>query len=83
MKDLQLLTWLTQLGFSVAIPPVLFILLAVWLRDSQGWGAWVIWVGIALGLCCAVNGLITSLKTMRRFTEAKRKDLPHAFNEHT
>ena len=37
MKELTLLTWLTQLGLSVAVPPVLFILLAVWLRDSQGW----------------------------------------------
>ena len=83
MKELTLLTWLTQLGLSVAVPPVLFILLAVWLRDSQGWGAWVIWVGIILGLYCAVNGLLTSLRTLKRFTESKKKDPPQAFNEHT
>ena len=50
MKDLSLLVWLTQLGLSVALPPVCFILLAVWLRDSCGWGGWVLWAGIGLGI---------------------------------
>lgn len=83
MKELTLLTWLTQLGLSVAVPPVLFVLLAVWLRDSQGWGAWVIWVGIVLGLYCSVNGLLASLRTLKRFSESKKEDPPQAFNEHT
>jgi Na+-driven multidrug efflux pump len=83
MKDLTLLTWLTQLGLSVAVPPVLFILLAVWLRDSLGWGAWVIWAGIILGLYCAAHGLVTSLKALKKFSEAKKDDPPKAFNEHT
>ncbi|MBE6933968.1 MAG: AtpZ/AtpI family protein [Ruminococcaceae bacterium] len=82
MKDLSLLVWLTQLGLSVAVPPVMFILLAVWLRDSLGWGAWVIWVGIGLGIYCAVYGLYTSLKTLKRLTEGKKEDPPAAFNEH-
>ena len=55
MKDLSLLIWLSQLGFSVAFPLAGFILLAVWLRDNQGWGSWVLWVGIILGVICASN----------------------------
>ena len=82
MKELTLLTWLTQLGLSVAVPPVLFILLAVWLRDSQGWGAWVIWVGIILGLYCAAHGLTNSLKMLKRLTDSKKDPSPKAFNEH-
>lgn len=83
MKELSLLTWLTQLGLSVAVPPVAFILLAVWLRKSAGWGSWVLWAGIILGLYCAVHGLVTCLKTMKRFTDSKKDKPPQAFNEHT
>ena len=83
MKELTLLTWLTQLGLSVTVPPVLFILLAVWLRDGQGWGAWVIWAGVILGLYCAIHGLVSSLKTLKKITEAKKDKPPQAFNEHT
>ena len=50
MKDLTLTVWLTQLGLSVAVPMAGFVLLAVWLRNSLGWGQWVIYVGIGLGL---------------------------------
>lgn len=83
MKDLSLLVWLTQLGLSVALPPAGFILLAVWLRKSWGWGTWVIWAGIALGILCAVQGLISSLKTLKRLTDRDRKDPPPvSFNEH-
>lgn len=83
MKDLSLLVWLTQLGLSVAVPPAGFILLAVWLRDSCGWGSWVLWAGIALGLYCAVHGFVTSLKTLKQLTAGKKQDEPPAaFNEH-
>lgn len=83
MKDLSLLAWLTQLGLSVALPPTVFILLAVWLRDRHGWGQWILWVGIALGIYCAVTGFISSLRTLSRFTKEKKQELPAvSFNEH-
>lgn len=83
MKDLSLLVWLTQLGISVAVPPVLFILLAVWLRNSCGWGKWVIWVGIVLGLYNAITGLISSLKTLKKLSDRKPKETPPlSFNDH-
>ena len=83
MKDLSLLVWLTQLGLSVAVPPVVFVLLAVWLRDSCGWGGWVLWVGIALGIYCAVTGFISSMRSLSRLARSKRKDKPGiSFNNH-
>ena len=36
MKDLNLLVFLTQLGFTVAFPLAGFVLLAIWLRDRFG-----------------------------------------------
>lgn len=83
MKDLKLLVWLTQLGFSVAVPLAGFVLLAVWLRDHLSWGNWVIWVGIVLGIVFAVDGLRHSLKLLSRLTESKEKTPPPvSFNDH-
>ena len=84
MKDLSLLVWLTQLGLSVAFPLAGFVLLAVWLHNSCGWGVWVLWAGIGLGLICAIDGLRTSLKAIERLTR-KPKDAappPVSFNDH-
>jgi hypothetical protein len=84
MKDLHLITWLTQLGMSVAVPLAGFVLLAVWLREELGWGIWVIWVGIVLGLVCAVDGLIRSLKILDRMGKKDKASEPPsvAFNDH-
>lgn len=81
MKNLNMLVWLTQLGLSVCLPLVGFILLAVWLRDR--WGNWVIWAGIFLGIVCAINGLRTSLKAMERMSRNKKEqEHPVSFNDH-
>ncbi len=78
-----MLVWLTQLGLSVALPPVLFVLLALWLRDSCGWGGWVLWAGIVFGIYCAVTGFLSSLRTMERMSAEKKKDaLPVSYNDH-
>lgn len=83
MKDLNLLVFLTQLGFTVAFPLAGFVLLAVWLRDRFQWGSWVIYAGLVLGLICAVTGFRDSLKTMERLSrDSKKKDPPVSFNEH-
>lgn len=76
MKELRLLVWLTHLGLSVAVPPVLLILLALWLRDDRGWGGWVVWAGVALGVVMAIDGLRTSLKAMSRMS-CDKKEAPH------
>ena len=83
MKNVNLLVWLTQFGLSVAVPPVCLISLAAWLHNSCGWGQWVIWVGIALGIYCAVTGFISTLRSLQRLAEDPKKEPPAtAFNDH-
>ena len=83
MKNISLLVWMTQLGLSVALPPAGFILLAVWLRNRFGWGNWVIWTGIVIGIICAVDGLRTSLKAMEAMAkDEETEEPPIAFNDH-
>ena len=83
MKNLSLLTWLTQLGLSVALPPAGFVMLAVWLRERFTLGSWVIWVGVVLGVVCAVNGLLASLRTMSRLAKDETENEPPiAYNDH-
>lgn len=84
MKDLSLLVWLTQLGLTTALPLGGFVLLALWLRDRFGWGNWVLWVGIAVGLISAIDGFIASLKALSRITKSKKDTEPPAvsFNDH-
>ena len=85
MKDLRMLVWLTQVGISVAAPPVVFLLGALWLRNRFGLGVWCILVALALGIICAVAGLRQTLMLMEKMHEKNHKDPPPVpgFNEHT
>ena len=84
MKDMKLLIWVTQLGLSVAAPLGGFILLAVWLRSRFQWGNWVIIVGAVLGAVCAAEGLLSSIRAMKRMTDQGKEpqDPPVSFNDH-
>ena len=83
VKNVSLLVWVTQLGFSVAFPLAGFILLGVWLHNRFGGGPWVIVVGALIGLICAVTGFRSSLKTMDRMASGEnQKKPPVSFNEH-
>ena len=86
MKDLTLIAFLTQLGLSVALPLAGFVLLAVWLRNTLNWGQWVIFVGVGLGLICAVDGLRVTLKAMDRLGRkgGSKDELPPpvSFHDH-
>ena len=66
MKNLNLIIWLTQLGYSVAFPLAGFTLLALWLRQRFDLGSWIVLVGIGLGFICAVDGFRNSLKIMEK-----------------
>ena len=81
MKDMTLLVWLTQLGLSVALPLIGFILLALWLQQRFCWGEWVVWVGAGVGVISAVNGLYQNLKILSKITKEK-KDKPVSYNDH-
>lgn len=83
MKDWTLLTWMTQLGLSIAAPLAGFIFLALWLRNQFSLGSWVLWVGILLGLISALDGLRTSLKALTRLTKSEPQDKPAvSFHDH-
>lgn len=85
MRGLQLLVWLTQLGFSVAFPLVGSTLLSLWLRQRFDLGIWVLIVGIVLGIAGAVDGFRVSLKAMEKIAKDKpgNQDPPGvSFNDH-
>lgn len=83
MKNLHLLTWLTQLGLSTVVPLAGFVLLAVWLKNRFGLGNWVLFVGIGLGIYCAIDGFVRNLKILERLGKDKsQKKPPVSFNEH-
>lgn len=85
MKDLHMLVWLSQAGISVAAPPVVFLLIAIWLRDRFAWGTWCIWLALVLGIFCAVSGLRQSLQLMDKMAKKHNPETPPVpgFNEHT
>ena len=85
MKDLSMLVWLTQAGISVAAPPVVFIMLALWLRERFGLGVWCLWTALILGMICAVSGLRQTLYLMEKMSKKNSPDTPTVpgFNEHT
>ena len=82
MKNLHLLTWLTQLGLSTAVPLAGFVVLAVWLRNRYDLGLWVVFVGIGLGLFCAIDGFVRNLKALEQLSKEEKKDPPVSFGEH-
>ncbi len=82
MKNMTMLVWVTQLGLSVAVPPAGFLLLAVWLRKQWGWGDWVIWAGVLIGVVCAVQGLCASLKAMEALAKDKHEPPTVSFDDH-
>ncbi len=82
MKDLTLLALISQLGLTVALPLVGFIVLSLWLRDSCGWGQWVVAAGIVLGLLAAIEGFVSLLKTMARLSRDKKQDEPPSVSFH-
>ncbi len=64
MKGLNMLVWLMQLGMSVVMPLVGFTWIAIYLRGRFQLGVWIIFVGLIVGLICAVDGFRYSLKAM-------------------
>ncbi len=83
MKQINLALWITQLGLSTALPLVGFVFLGIWVRDSFGWGQWVVWAGVALGVYTAVTGFLSALKMMRQLVKPPKQEKPPlSFNDH-
>ena len=53
----------TQLGFAIACPMVVFIGGGAWLDSQIGWGHWLFFVGLVLGVATA-GGLFYQLATL-------------------
>ena len=70
MKDLQLLTWLTQLGLSVVTPPILSVLLALWLQNHLAWQKKAVFSVVLLFLFVSVQlpFIIYNTRAKNRFT---------------
>lgn len=85
MKDLNMIVWLTQLGLSIAGPFVVFILLAVWLRQQFNLGGWVLIIAIVFGFISAIDGFRVSIKAMEHMSKgksSKNDPPPVSFNDH-
>ena len=63
---LQNLSWLTQLGLSLAAPPVLCLLGAGWLARRFSLGPWVYFAAIVLGLGAVACTFAEFVKMFRR-----------------
>ncbi len=79
---LKNIVWLTQLGLSVAAPILLCVLGAVWLRNRLDWGAWVIVLGVLLGVGAAFAALWRTLRELDRQAKEDDADPGVGFNEH-
>ena len=83
MKNLKLLVWMTQLGFSVVLPIVGFVWLGLWLRKDCGWGQWSLILCVILGIVFAIAGLRYNLRLMNRIAKDESPDTSGVyFNDH-
>lgn len=83
MKELTMVVWITQLGLSVVVPLAGFPMAAVWACDRFGIGSWLIWLGVVVGICSAVEGFRSSLRAMLRLSKGKQDNHPTvSFNDH-
>lgn len=84
MKGWDLLIWFPQFGISIAAPLVIFIVLGRFLQEKLGWGPWVIWVCLILGLITAAIGFRDTVRAMLAISGKKKKE-PESkvfFNDH-
>ena len=70
--------------FAVAFPLIGFVWVSVWIRQTFELGIWVIFVGIFIGMYCAVQGFVQSMKILSEMhNKNKKKDAPSVFfNDH-
>lgn len=79
---LKNIVWITQLGLSVAAPVVLCVLGSVWLRNRFDLGAWVIVLGVLLGVGASFAALWQNLKELDRQAKDDDADPGVGFNDH-
>lgn len=67
------LTLLTQLGVSIAVPPILCLLAANWLRGKLGLGLWIMIVALVLGLGGSASNVWKFWKQLEKREERDTK----------
>ena len=74
LKVMRHLSWLTQVGFSMASPLVLLLLGAHWLVNSHGWGVWVYVAAIVLGIGAGASSFAQFAGFFKRQMQGKSED---------
>lgn len=81
LKILNQFYWIAQLGFSLVTPPLLCIWGAIWLQRRFALGAWVVLVGILLGLGATVCSFYSFAKHVQKQADRNKRDRD-SFNYH-
>ncbi len=81
-KTFKYLSWLTQLGVSVAAPPLLCIWICWQLQRRFGLGEWLMILGILFGLGGSISSAAGFYRMTRRQAERGEPEPPPAFNDH-
>ena len=71
---LRYLSSLTQLGLSVAAPPILCIFFGLWLQKKWGVGDWVIVVCLLVGIVSGACSFASFIRAARFRAEKKEND---------
>ncbi|MEG1153123.1 MAG: AtpZ/AtpI family protein [Ruthenibacterium sp.] len=70
-KALRSLSWLTQFGMSLVVPPILCLLAASWLVRRFSLGTWVYLVALVFGLGAAACTFFKFLQMVQRKSDKK------------
>ena len=62
VRLLSRISLLTQLGLSVVTPPILSVLLALWLQKRFGLGDWVLLCAILAGILAGVTSVFSFVR---------------------
>jgi len=83
MKLLSMITWVTQLGFSIIFPLCFFLMLAVWLQKKYGFGMWIVVLLGIIGALTTVSTVKSSVRSLCKAAEeaSDTKEPPVAFND--
>ncbi len=88
-----MLTWVSQLGISVIVPPIAMLMLGNWLQDKYSLGTWVTIVLFILGLLVSYSTARSGIRQILKeggFTLPGKKKKENTesceetyFNDHT
>ena len=73
METMRGLTYLTQVGLSVATPIILCLLGGLWLRQKLGLAPWTLLIALLAGL---VSGLMSLWKFLQYVARKSRRGPP-------